>query len=123
LAVTVASIEVVSVVCALPFESVLTNDPVSTPADVAKLTGAPASALPFTSTTFAVTTADPPFAEIVVGFAVNVMRPTAAVPTEILTGPVPLLVGVVVVPPLFVPPPPAAVEAAPDMALMVAVPF
>ena len=87
-AVTVASTEVVSVVTAFPLVSVLTNDPESTPADVAKLTGAPVNALPFTSTTFAVTVAEPPFAEIVVGFAVNAIRPTAAVPTEILTAPV-----------------------------------
>ena len=116
-AVTTASTEVERVVCAFPLESVLTSDTDSEPPEVEKLTGAALSAFPLTSTTLAVTVEDPPLADIVDGFAESVIRPTAAVPTEILTEPV----LVAVVPPL--PPVVPAVVAPPDAALIVAVPL
>ena len=63
------------------------------------------SGLPFTSRTVAVIADDPPIAGTVLGFAVTATRPTAALPTAILTA-------------LFVP-----VVAAPEDAVMMAVPL
>ena len=89
----------------MPFASVFTKELDRTPAEVAKLTGTKGRAFPLISTTLAVIVEDPPPAEIVLGFAVSEMRPTAAVPTAILTAPF------------------APVFAPPDEAVIVAVPF
>ena len=104
LAVTVAVCDVVSTVDAWPLLSVVTVPDESEPADVVKTTGAPASALPLMSNTLAVITLTPPNDDTFVGFAPTLTEATDAVPREILIGL-------------------AAVVAAPEIALIVAVPL
>jgi hypothetical protein len=105
LAVTIASWLVVRVVDALPSGPVGTTANESVPAVVVNDTGEDGSTLPLMSNTLAVIVVDPPVFGTVAGLALTVTRPTAAVPTAILIAP-------------WVP-----VEAPPDSAVIVAVPF
>ena len=105
LAVTVAVIVVWSRDVAMPVASVVPIVGVMVPAVVEKATGALASALPLMSETAAEIVDVPPAAAINVGFALTTTRPTAAVPTAILTALLP------------------EADAAPDVAVMTAVPF
>src|SRR4051812_15956483 len=89
----------------MPLLSVCTIAADRVPALVLNCTGVDVSGLPFTSSTVAVIADDPPIAGTVLGFAVTATRPTAALPTAILTA-------------LFVP-----VVAAPEEAVMMAVPL
>ena len=68
-------------------ESVFTTPLPRAPAEVAKVTGTAASALPLRSRTLAVMIVEPPLDEMVLGFALRLTRPTAAVPSEILRAP------------------------------------
>jgi hypothetical protein len=77
----------------------------SVPAVVVNDTGADRSGLPLMSNTVAVMVVVPPVFGTVAGFAFTVTRPTAAVPTEILSAPA------------------APVVAPPEIAVIVAVPF
>jgi hypothetical protein len=105
LAVTVACRLVVSVVDATPLSFVETNAADRVPAVVVKVTGTEGRGLPLMSRTLAAMLVDPPTAGTVAGLALTVTRPTAAVPTKILSEPF----GPVVEPP--------------DSAVIVAVPF
>lgn len=116
-AVTVAVTTVCSVVFAMPFVSVRTVVEASEPAVVVKETGALGSGLPFTSYTDADMKEVPPIDPSNAGFALMETRPTAALPTAILT--TLLDVAVVVEPVPVVAPPPAP----PEIAVMTAVPF
>ena len=69
----------------MPLPSVGTIPADSQPAVVQNCTGVDVSGLPFTSSTVAVIADDPPIAGTVVGFAVTATRPTAALPTAILS--------------------------------------
>src|SRR2546428_8018462 len=86
-AVTLAVLFVMSMVCALPAESVVATLGETLPLSVVKLTGMPASTFPFGSSTDAVIVDVPPMAEIVSGLAPISTRATAAAPTAILTEP------------------------------------
>ena len=104
LAVTVADVEVVRTVCAVPVLSVVASDVLSTPPVVENDTCADTNAFPFTSNTTALTVDEPPSAGTSVGFALTMTLPTAAVPTRIFSAPL------------------APTLAPPDIAVMVAVP-
>ena len=84
----VAVTELVSVVCAFPFESVLTLLAPRVPAVVVNVTGMEVSRFPLVSATEAVIVDTPPCAEMVVGFADTTILPTAAAPMAIFTEPV-----------------------------------
>ena len=104
-AVTVAVVDVLNIEVATPFWSVVPCNTSSDPAVVENDTGADDSALPLMSNTAAEIVDEPPIAGIRVGVAVTATRPTAAVPTAILTAFVPLAL------------------APPELAVIVAVPF
>ena len=104
-AVTVAVTTVCRIVVARPFVSVLTVVASSDPAVVENDTCAPGSGLPLMSKTEVEIVDAPPIDGSSVGFAFTETRPTAAVPTAILTA---FAVGTL---------------APPDRALMIAVPF
>jgi hypothetical protein len=103
--VTVAVRLVVSVVCAVPLESVLTTLAENDPAVVVKVTGTDDSTLPLGSLTDAVIADVPPLAATFAGFALTEMRPTAAAPMPILIAPAV---------PVVAPPEDAVIVAVPD---------
>ena len=72
---------------ATPFVSVFTTAAVRLPEVVENVTGVPVKGFPFTSSTFAVIVVEPPTAGTVAGLALTATRPTAAVPTAILSAP------------------------------------
>src|SRR3954469_15503020 len=107
-AVTVAVVDVRSVVAATPDASVVAITESSVPAVVENETGAPTSALPLMSNTDAEINDEPPAFGMRVGLALRATRPAAAVPTAILIAFVPLAetppeIAVMVAVPLFVP--------------------
>jgi hypothetical protein len=83
--VTVAFVLVLKTVTALPDPSVVAPVVVKLPAVVENDTSVDGNALPFTSNTLAVIVDWPPVAGTSVGFADMFTRPTAALPTRILT--------------------------------------
>jgi hypothetical protein len=85
LAVTVASLLVVSVVAAVPLESVDATALLNVPAVVENVTGTSRNALPDVSDTVADIVLVPPVNGTVVGLAVTEIRPAAAAPTVILS--------------------------------------
>src|SRR5204862_4485902 len=105
LAVTVACWLVVRTVIARPLSLVVTSDEARFPAVVENETGAAVSGFPLISRTVAVMVVDPPVFGTEAGFALIATLPTEAVPTAIFSAP-------------FEP-----VDAPPESALIVAVPF
>lgn len=105
LAVTVAGRLVVSTEVATPSASAVASDVDKVPAVVEKLTGAELSPLPLKSKTAAVMVVEPPVFGTDAGLALTVTRPTAAVPTAILMAPA------------------VPVDAPPEIAVIVAIPF
>jgi hypothetical protein len=85
LAVTVAEENVVKIVRAIPLMSDVTAPVLNVPLVVENVTSADGSALPLISSTVAETVEEPPVAGTRTGLAVTATRPTAAVPTRILT--------------------------------------
>ena len=85
LAVTVADANVVRIVRATPLMSDVTAPVLNVPLVVENVTSADGRALPLISSTVAETVEEPPVAGTRTGFAVTATRPTAAVPTRILT--------------------------------------
>jgi hypothetical protein len=85
LAVTVASLFVVSVVVAAPLASVDATAVLNVPAVVENVTGTSRSGLPDVSDTVAEMALVPPVNGTVVGLAVTEIRPAAAAPTVILS--------------------------------------
>src|SRR5262249_1393979 len=105
LAVTLAVRVAVRVVVAPPVPSVGARGRLTAPPAPVKETGTPGSRLPAMSRTRAAMVDEPPAAGSVAGLAVNVSDPTAAVPTAIFSA--------------FA----ALTDAAPDVAVIVAVPL
>ena len=105
LAVTVAFVDVRSTAVAMPFASDVAKVGSSVPPVVTKVTGADVNGLPLMSMIEAAIVDDPPSAGMRLGDAVTFTRPTAAVPTAILTAFAPVAL------------------APPEIAEIVAVPF
>jgi hypothetical protein len=103
--VTVAAVVVLRTAVATPFASVETATCSSVPAVVENATGAELSGLPLMSITVPVIVDEPPDDGSSVGFAPTRTLPTAAVPTATLAAFAPLAL------------------AAPELAVMIAVPF
>ena len=103
--VTVAAADVLRTAVATPFASVETATCSSDPTVVENVTGAELSGLPLMSITVPAIVERPPVAGSSVGFAETRTLPTAAVPTATLAAFAPLAL------------------AAPELAVMIAVPF
>jgi hypothetical protein len=108
LAVTVAEMAVVSVTDATPAALVFATPALRVPVVVVNVTGTAFIRLPLTSKTVALMVVDPPSAGTVAGLAFTTTFWTAAVPTRIFSGFVPVLA----------PPEIAAIDAVPDESLV-----
>jgi hypothetical protein len=108
LAVTVASLLVVSVVVALPLASVDATAVLNVPAVVENVTGTSRSALPAVSVTVAEIVLGPPVNGTVVGVALTAIRPAAAAPIVIFSVGFAVSAG-------FAPPEAARISATPEL--------